>query len=93
MANFALGPPTAGSRAVMAVTEIGPGVTVATWGERGDPAHLVDECGPGVELVFFNNGLPPGAGESHAAARSAAAIAAYEAQGREEEELLLLPPT
>ena len=76
----------------MAVTEVGPGVTVATWGERGDPAHLVEEYGPGVELVFFDNGLPPGAGQSVAAARSAAAMAAYEARKREEESLLLLPP-
>lgn len=47
-----------GSQAVYPVNEVGPGVVVAYAGEHGMPAHLAPEMGPGVQAVYFENGLP-----------------------------------
>ncbi len=91
MTTFSLGPPSSASRAVLPVEEVGPGVVVATWGDRGEPAHIVSEYSPGVQLAYFDNGPPPGAQSAALAAARAAAYAAA-ARAREEEELLLLPP-
>lgn len=48
------------SQPVMSVSEPGPGVVIGKWGEQGTLAHLVNEPGPGVQTVFFENGPPPG---------------------------------
>jgi hypothetical protein len=51
-----------GGQPIFMVNEYGPGVVVATWGERGVPAHIVAEGGGYAQAVFFENGPPPGYG-------------------------------
>lgn len=49
-----------GSQPVLSVTEAGPHVVFGRWGDYGTPSHLVNEWGPGVQAVSFDNGPPPG---------------------------------